>query len=76
MRVTKKAINAALAKAAETHSQLKDVEIEWGNGYFYFCGGDASGWYQTGVYGTFTLGEMTVQEWVNTAIELSKEREI
>jgi len=33
-----------------------------GRGYYYFTGGDASSWYQSGVY-VYSIGELTYEQW-------------
>ncbi len=63
MRVTLKAVNAALARA-----DFAGVELVRGNGhgYWYFTGADTALWYSTGVY-VYHLNELTVTEWVEEA---------
>jgi hypothetical protein len=58
MKTTLRAVNKALAAAGH-----KEVLVR-GNGYFFFAEGEASGWSESGVYGVFRLGDMTVTEWV------------
>ena len=55
--ITIKKINTALAKAGYEEKLTK------GEGYFYFYDGDASTWYQSGVYVNY-LGALSIEDWV------------
>lgn len=61
MRVTRKAVNKALENAG-----FDGVTIERGDGYWYFWGGESTGWYSASV-AVYRLGSFTVEEWVNEA---------
>jgi len=43
----------------------KNVELVRGRGYFYWSGGVAGRFYQSGVYGSPNLNSMTLRQWVN-----------
>ena len=63
MRVTLNKINQALA----LQSELDDIELVRGQGYFYFTGGNSHQWKEAGVYGTCHLSALTVDQWVDEA---------
>lgn len=57
----------AVAKALVAEGFPADIELVRGReGYFYFAGGDCSGWYTTSVY-TFHLNDLTLEQWVEEA---------
>lgn len=35
-----------------------------GEGYYYFAGGKAAEWYQSGVYGVSHISELTIAQWL------------
>lgn len=56
-KATAKAINAAI-------KALGHDEIIWrGEGYYYFCEGDAHMWPETMVYCCY-LNQMTLEQWI------------
>jgi hypothetical protein len=70
-RTTRTAINKALAEAGFEPG----TEIVHGNGYWYFSGGDTSGWYSTAVY-TYHLSDLSVNDWVSEAKSKRGERPV
>ena len=72
MRVTINNINKALKKSSQIYPQLKDVELVKGNGYFYFAGGESSGWYSSGVYVNALWHHGGIDAWVQEALNLSR----
>jgi hypothetical protein len=59
MRVTLNKINAAIKAAGGKE------ELAKGEGYYYFMDGDAAAWpFETGVYGPYRLGDISVEQWV------------
>ena len=65
MRVTRKAVNKALEDAG-----FEGVTIERGDGYWYFWGGEAIGWYDSSVSSPMSvprLTDLTVDQWVHEA---------
>jgi hypothetical protein len=57
MGTTLKQVNHALAVEGKPERLVR------GKGYFYFTGGTAAQWHQSGVY-VYRLGELTVIEWL------------
>lgn len=51
-------VTAALKKAGYK------VELVRGDGYWYFLGDDAECLAEQGVYGTYRIGELTIDQWV------------
>jgi hypothetical protein len=63
-RTTIRKVNEALQAAG-----FEGVELVKGNGYWYFSGGDAMGWYSSSVM-VYHLNALTVEQWVAEARQL------
>ena len=63
--VTIAAINAAVKKKGWKERLTR------GEGYFYWYGGDAAGFYESGVY-VFNLNDLTITEWLQDLAEKKK----
>jgi 23S rRNA maturation mini-RNase III len=64
-RVTLKAINSELTKRG------RNARLEKGSGYFYFMGGEATGWIDRTVQAA-TVGALTLEQWMNEFDRLKK----
>ena len=63
--VTLKQINKAIKALGGEEELVK------GDGYFYFEGGNASSWEQSGVYGVFRLNDLPLERWIDEYRHLS-----
>lgn len=69
-------------KEAKYPKSIKDVndmlrkkgvkeKLTKGRGYYYFYGGDAAGWYESGVY-VYNINDLSLDEWWEEYLRLSK----
>jgi hypothetical protein len=62
-----------IAKAlAQENGRFEGVEVEHGNGYWYFTGGDTGRWRWTGVY-IYRMNQYTLKDWIEAAYECKYE---
>jgi len=59
-RVTLRVINKEIRAMG-----YRNVELVRGNGYYYWFGGIAGRFHESGVYGSPFLGSMTLRQWVD-----------
>ena len=56
-----------------SHGVPKDVKLVRGKGYFYFDGGDTSGWYTSSVY-TYQVSDFNLEAWLGEYKDLESDQ--
>ncbi len=65
------AINTRLRGMQFVHPEIKGVQLKEGKEYYYFTGGNSAQWARPGNY-FIVLEDLTIEQWVEQAILLSK----